>query len=364
MARRPKNQSVVVLLLGGLFILAAYVGLIYYLTMQSLAFGIIATIFVAGSIGTTVAGRFTRTGSVCTRVSQFYRDHALLAFGFLGLTGLGLGLGWNGIAELHETAKRAEVAERAAAAERTRQEARREAEEARRKEEAARFVAMDPDSHLAAARKALDNGYSMALGTGGDLDEAERHLRAIPSGVPQAQTATELLQTVGSRRAHALLIEARSAMAERGDIFARVEKAEQILQRVPAGVPEITEAASLRAQWAVLRDRAHLEAARKALGDKSFNVVEAHLDKIPPTSAEASAAKKLLLQSASERRLEEMRQEQVAARQRREEERAERAARSASRGLRCCDGSLSPSCSCGGSHRGCCSHHGGVCGCE
>lgn len=31
--------------------------------------------------------------------------------------------------------------------------------------------------------------------------------------------------------------------------------------------------------------------------------------------------------------------------------------------LRCCDGSTS-GCSCGGSHRGCCSHHGGVCGCN
>lgn len=31
--------------------------------------------------------------------------------------------------------------------------------------------------------------------------------------------------------------------------------------------------------------------------------------------------------------------------------------------LRCCDGTASPSCVCGGSHRGCCSHHGGVCGC-
>lgn len=38
--------------------------------------------------------------------------------------------------------------------------------------------------------------------------------------------------------------------------------------------------------------------------------------------------------------------------------------RSASRGLRCCDGTQSQSCSCSGSHRGCCSHHGGVCGCQ
>lgn len=32
--------------------------------------------------------------------------------------------------------------------------------------------------------------------------------------------------------------------------------------------------------------------------------------------------------------------------------------------LLCRDGTLSPSCICGGSHRGCCSHHGGVAGCS
>lgn len=52
------------------------------------------------------------------------------------------------------------------------------------------------------------------------------------------------------------------------------------------------------------------------------------------------------------------------AKQQRAAARQERADREASRGLRCCDGTLSPSCSCGGSHRGCCSRHGGVCGCE
>jgi hypothetical protein len=31
--------------------------------------------------------------------------------------------------------------------------------------------------------------------------------------------------------------------------------------------------------------------------------------------------------------------------------------------LLCCDGSISPTCACPG-HRGCCSHHGGVCGCR
>lgn len=45
-----------------------------------------------------------------------------------------------------------------------------------------------------------------------------------------------------------------------------------------------------------------------------------------------------------------------------------RALRESSRDYRmvmCCDGSASPSCTCRRrSHRGCCSHHGGMCGCE
>jgi hypothetical protein len=37
--------------------------------------------------------------------------------------------------------------------------------------------------------------------------------------------------------------------------------------------------------------------------------------------------------------------------------------RRANASLECCDGTLSPSCLCGRPKRGCCSHHGGVCGC-
>lgn len=41
---------------------------------------------------------------------------------------------------------------------------------------------------------------------------------------------------------------------------------------------------------------------------------------------------------------------------------AAEAARDANRPLLCCDGVRSPTCTSGGSRRGCCSHHGGVCG--
>ena len=33
------------------------------------------------------------------------------------------------------------------------------------------------------------------------------------------------------------------------------------------------------------------------------------------------------------------------------------------RALLCCDGTASPTCTCNGPRRGCCSHHKGVCGC-
>jgi hypothetical protein len=36
----------------------------------------------------------------------------------------------------------------------------------------------------------------------------------------------------------------------------------------------------------------------------------------------------------------------------------------ATKSAKCCDGTLSDTCTCNGVHSGCCSHHGGVCGCE
>ncbi|MCA9643006.1 MAG: hypothetical protein KC492_20050, partial [Myxococcales bacterium] len=42
----------------------------------------------------------------------------------------------------------------------------------------------------------------------------------------------------------------------------------------------------------------------------------------------------------------------------------EKAERRRNAPLRCCDGTDSPSCTCGRPRRGCCSRHGGVCGCS
>src|SRR5205814_1585830 len=80
----------------------------------------------------------------------------------------------------------------------------------------------------------------------------------------------------------------------------------------------------------------------------------------------ATAEERRALAAADRERQQQERQERQE--RQRAAERRRRAAEEAPvyqepRGLRCNDGTLSPSCTCGGPHRGCCSHHGGVAGC-
>ncbi|HEX8106820.1 MAG TPA: hypothetical protein VF516_03785, partial [Kofleriaceae bacterium] len=75
--------------------------------------------------------------------------------------------------------------------------------------------------------------------------------------------------------------------------------------------------------------------------------------------AEAEARRQA---AAAER---ERKQAELAAERERRRQAAEEArANRSSGGLLCNDGTLSPTCTCAGSHRGCCSWHGGVAGCQ
>jgi hypothetical protein len=77
-------------------------------------------------------------------------------------------------------------------------------------------------------------------------------------------------------------------------------------------------------------------------------------------------ARKQRIAEEQRRAAEEARKLEAQAREesRRRAEEEQRTRQSMPRSIRCCDGTLSPSCMCGASRRGCCSHHGGVCGCE
>lgn len=75
------------------------------------------------------------------------------------------------------------------------------AEIARRaREAAARFYAMTPGEHLAAARAALADGYRARFGVGGRLREAQRHLDAIAPDAPEHADALALAGEITRRR--------------------------------------------------------------------------------------------------------------------------------------------------------------------
>jgi len=143
------------------------------------------------------------------------------------------------------------------------------------------------------------------------------------------------------------------------DAFAAAFQAERV---------KAAQAKALRDRAAHLREAKRLGACTDRLGGAVDPVVLAKID-------QDLAADTHAIQVGDERRAREAeaKRKQEEALQKAEQARAEaearrqaavEAARAASRRLMCCDGTVSPSCLCSGSRRGCCSHHGGVCGCE
>ncbi|MFO0756987.1 MAG: hypothetical protein U0359_10865 [Byssovorax sp.] len=99
-----------------------------------------------------------------------------------------------------------------------------------------------------------------------------------------------------------------------------------------------------------------LAALEKLLGDADREV----------DAADKKAAAVAALEEAKRKRqeaIEDAKRKQAEAAAAAKQAAEERAQRAANRSLLCNDGSIS-GCSCSGSHRGCCSHHGGVAGCE
>lgn len=171
---------------------------------------------------------------------------------------------------------------------------------------------------------------------------------------------------------------ASAALQEKGELSASAA----LLDSAPA---ELKQAAPL----VDLRRRVYLEEAlpfwkvigsrRKSLEDKlaACIAITPHLRglaSLPAATVDSSLTAEEVKEECGrlqEQRLREIEREREAeareaARARRREEASRESAqrRWSSARLRCNDGTLSPSCVCGGSHRGCCSWHGGVDGCS
>ncbi|KYF90183.1 hypothetical protein BE17_35260 [Sorangium cellulosum] len=165
---------------------------------------------------------------------------------------------------------------------------------------------------------------------------AERERKAVARFKDVAQVIARHVQVASARATQRRWEDARAALSQaelaldefRGTDVQRSERCAALLAQVVQLRPDVD---------------AGLEQIRQRREDEERRRRELR---------EAAEEKQRQMKEAAEERLRQMRE---AAEERRE----------ASLRVQCCDGSLSPSCLCGrSSYRGCCSHHGGVCGCE
>jgi hypothetical protein len=171
---------------------------------------------------------------------------------------------------------------------------------------------------------------------------------------------------------------ASAALQEKGDLSASAA----LLDSAPAELKQAAPLVGLRRRvyldealpfWKVIGSR------RKSLEDKlaACIAITPHLRglaSLPAATDDSSLTAEEVREECGrlqEQRLREIEREREAeareaARARRREEAVRESAqrRWSSARLLCNDGTLSPSCVCGGSHRGCCSWHGGVDGCS
>jgi hypothetical protein len=150
-----------------------------------------------------------------------------------------------------------------------------------------------------------------------------------------------------------------AAEKERRDAVKFEELAGSILERLNAASLKATQRRWLDARDDLARaaSELHVFTGSKVESSERWGKLKTRLDELKKQSApnvEKAEKAREAEEEAKRKREEAMQKAREAA----------EAAREASRRVRCCDGSLSPSCLCNGSHRGCCSHHGGICGCE
>lgn len=156
---------------------------------------------------------------------------------------------------------------------------------------------------------------------------------------------------------------AESAIAKASSATGAVDQTHAVTEQLRAlERSELSQAAEhVNAQGMGARARLRELDAAKALAGK----LKAETGAASPSVEELEKLRPALSSAlAAEQRIEEQRAAQHRAElARKEAAAAAEAQRDANRPLLCCDGEASPSCVCGGNHRGCCSHHGGVCGC-
>jgi hypothetical protein len=159
-----------------------------------------------------------------------------------------------------------------------------------------------------------------------------------------------------------------NAAAARAQVLAAI-RAEADAQATAMRAEPVLERRVERERAAIGLWREYLVGSPAAAAPPPLAALKAALARDEPALAKQQQLARAREQAETQRQLasaERERQQEARAAERERRRQAAEEARSNrdSGGLLCNDGTLSPSCSCGGPHRGCCSHHGGIAGCQ
>lgn len=206
------------------------------------------------------------------------------------------------------------------------------------------------ENQFGVAKGALDSAGSICVGA-----QVEK-LAAARANFDKGQTAYN--ERVAKENAE------RHAQAEREAAEKRQRDFNAALEDAAKALKQANEEAA-RGKWA--EADAHVETASKSLRDVAWAEFVTDKRWLDATKQVDGLRKRIAAPLEQQRKAEEATRARQQAAEEAARARAEVAeeAREANKHLLCNDGTRSPTCLCSrASHRGCCSHHGGVAGCE
>jgi hypothetical protein len=189
-----------------------------------------------------------------------------------------------------------------------------------------------------------------------DIGGLDRTLDTNLDALASLLAARECLSAEQIACAEDAIIKASSAPGVGDEVRAVMEKLVSLERGELSRTAALANTASTSARARLRELDAARDLAAKLMaqtGTASPSVEE--LDRVRPSLKIALGAEERVEEQRAAKHRAELAMKEAAA--------AAEAQRDAYRPLLCCDGAASPSCVCGGNHRGCCSHHGGVCGC-
>lgn len=237
-----------------------------------------------------------------------------------------------------------------------------------------------------------EDGFQKKIDAGcHTLDECERLLAEAHARVERCQPNTIGYVRCDDARADAKVIEAQTASYRKAKLEADEAARQQQLaeERRKLEADRLAEEARLQAERAAEEERARIERDQRADETRRLREEQAEarraseigyyrlmsqyrraekLRECHATGGDCDELARLLVDAAEaepdKRQLVELHERYRVAPPSPPAGSGGESRSSGSGSVKCCDGTLSPSCLCGGSLRGCCSHHRGVCGCE